>query len=129
MGPSVQAIAKGKGAATKLFQVIDNVPTIVDGEKVIDKMEGSIEFENVQFSYPARPNVTILSEFNLKVEAGKTVALVGLSGSGKSTIIQLVERFYDVQNGCIKIDGVPIKELKLKLLRLNIGLVSQEPIL
>ena len=81
------------------------------------------------FNYPSRPDVPILKGISITFEAGKTAALVGASGSGKSTIISLVERFYDPLSGSVKLDGVPLRDLNLKWLRTQIGLVSQEPIL
>lgn len=92
----------------------------------MDTIRGDIEFERVSFVYPSRPDSTVLKDFNLKVEAGKTVALVGASGSGKSTAIALVQRFYDVNDGVVKIDGVDIRTLQLKWIRGKMGLVSQE---
>ncbi|KAL0308572.1 UNVERIFIED_CONTAM: putative ABC transporter B family member 8 [Sesamum radiatum] len=78
------------------------------------------------FTYPSRPDAVVLKDFNLKIEAGKTVALVGASGSGKSTAIALVQRFYDANGGTVRIDGVDIRTLQLKWLREQMGLVSQE---
>ena len=81
------------------------------------------------FYLPLRPTVNVFVNFNLVIPAGKTAALVGESGSGKSTVVGLVERFYDVTHGSVLIDGVNIKEYSLSWLRSNIGLVSQEPLL
>lgn len=85
--------------------------------------------KDVAFNYPNRPSVKILQGLNLKVEKGQTLALVGSSGCGKSTVIQLLERFYDPLNGEMLFDGKNIKELNIKWLRAQIGIVSQEPIL
>lgn len=87
------------------------------------------QFRDVKFCYPSRPNQTILEDFSLEVTPGETVAFVGESGSGKSTLIGLMQRFYDVQSGTILVDGVPIKDLNVKSLRSNIGIVSQMPML
>jgi ATP-binding cassette subfamily B (MDR/TAP) protein 1 len=92
-------------------------------------VEGEIVLEDVQFSYPSRPTVKVVKNLSISFAAGKTAALVGSSGSGKSTIISLVERFYDPTAGVVKLDGVNIKDLNLKWLRSQIGLVSQEPTL
>lgn len=81
------------------------------------------------FYYPSRPDNKILSNFSAKFEYGKTTAIVGPSGSGKSTLVQLIERFYDPEEGQILIDGVDIKNIKLREFRKNIGYVGQEPIL
>lgn len=93
---------------------------------MLDEVRGEIEFEHVKFSYPSRPDSIVLKDFNLKVKAGKTVALVGASGSGKSTAIALVQRFYDANDGIVRIDGVDIRRLQLKWVRGEMGLVSQE---
>ncbi len=74
---------------------------------------GEIEFKNVSFAYPSRPDVSVLKNFNMKIKAGQHIALVGPSGSGKSTIMNLLERFYDVTGGEITIDGVNIKDLNI----------------
>jgi ATP-binding cassette subfamily B (MDR/TAP) protein 1 len=93
----------------------------------LEKVEGEIVVEDVKFSYPSRPTVQVVKGMNLTFRAGQTAALVGASGSGKSTIISLVERFYDPSSGAVKIDGVNLKDLNVKWLRAQIGLVSQEP--
>ena len=92
-----------------------------------DNIKGNIEFKNVTFSYPTKPDKLILKNLSFKINAGQNVAVVGLSGSGKSTIIQLLERFYDVNKGEIILDGKNIKEYNLYELRKKIGLVLQEP--
>ncbi|MCO5550954.1 hypothetical protein L7F22_004449 [Adiantum nelumboides] len=130
--PSLNAFGAGKAAAYKMFQVIDRVPDIdafnLTGE-VPKNIRGEIDIRSVDFSYPARPDVKIFSNFIFHVSEGITAALVGESGSGKSTVISLIERFYDPQAGTILLDGVDIKKLQLKWLRQQIGLVSQEPVL
>ncbi|GMJ07389.1 multi-drug resistance 13, ATP-binding cassette B15 [Hibiscus trionum] len=116
-------------AAGGIFSRIDRTPQIQSEDTkgiVLPTIRGDIEFDNVDFVYPSRPDSVILKQFNLKVEAGRTVALVGASGSGKSTAIALVQRFYDVNNGAVKIDGVDIRTLQLKWIRGKMGLVSQE---
>ncbi|KAF5748546.1 putative ABC transporter B family member 8 [Tripterygium wilfordii] len=127
--PDVKYFTEATVAATRIFNRIDRIPEI-DGEDtkglVLEKIHGEIEFEHVEFTYPSRPDSIVLKDFNLKVEAGKTVALVGASGSGKSTAIALVQRFYDANHGIVKIDGVDIRKLNLKGIRGKMGLVSQE---
>ena len=93
---------------------------------MLDKIQGQITFQHVSFTYPCRPDATVLRDFSLEVEAGKTVALVGASGSGKSTAIALLQRFYDVNSGIVKIDGVDLRTLNLKWIRGKMGLVSQD---
>ncbi|NXN95172.1 MDR1 protein, partial [Rhinopomastus cyanomelas] len=90
---------------------------------------GNLEFWNVYFNYPARPYTKILKGLNLKVNCGQTVALVGSSGCGKSTTVQLIQRFYDPKEGMVTIDGQDIKTLNVRYLREIIGVVNQEPVL
>ncbi|KAG2316364.1 hypothetical protein Bca52824_019486 [Brassica carinata] len=126
------AFSKGKAAGYKLMEIINQRPTIVqdtlDG-KCLEQVHGNIEFKDVTFSYPSRPDVIIFRNFSIFFPSGKTVAVVGGSGSGKSTVVSLIERFYDPNNGKILLDGVEIKTLQLKFLREQIGLVNQEPAL
>lgn len=126
------AVTHGRGAAAKLFQTIDRVPSIdsasEEGERPSECI-GEITLENVQFNYPSRPDVPIVRDLSITFPAGKTTALVGASGSGKSTVISLVERFYDPLSGVVKLDGRDLKTLNVKWLRSQIGLVSQEPTL
>ncbi|XP_049382380.1 ABC transporter B family member 9-like isoform X3 [Solanum stenotomum] len=130
--PSLNAFAAGQVAALKIFETISRKPLIDTSDMsgvVLEDIEGEIELKDVYFRYPARPDVQIFSGFSLVVPSGKTVALVGQSGSGKSTIISLLERFYDPEVGEVLIDGVNLKKYQLKWLRQQMGLVSQEPIL
>ncbi|KAI3852458.1 hypothetical protein MKX03_017747 [Papaver bracteatum] len=127
--PDIKYFTKASIAAARLFERIDRVPKI-DGENVkglvLNQIHGELTFDHVQFTYPSAPNTIVLKDFNLTVQAGQTVALVGASGSGKSTAIALLQRFYDSDKGVVLIDGVDIKTLQLKWLRGNMGLVSQE---
>ncbi|CAO3623249.1 unnamed protein product [Cunninghamella echinulata] len=132
--PYVTAISNACGAAKTLFATIDRKSDIDatsdKGEKIEDsKLFGEIEFNNIDFHYPTRPNVKILKKVNLKIESGKRVALVGRSGAGKSSIVQILQRFYDPTSGEILLDGKNIQDLNLKWLRDNISCVSQEPVL
>ena len=97
--------------------------------RTLPVVDGHIQFRNVDFSYPSRPDVVILDRFSLNFPAGKIVALVGGSGSGKSTVVSLIERFYEPLSGSILVDGDDSKELDVKWLRRQIGLVNQEPAL
>eukprot|EP00256_Glycine_max_P055089 XP_014622109.1 putative multidrug resistance protein [Glycine max] len=130
--PNLTAITEATAAVTRLFEMIDRVPTI-DSEdkkgKALSYVRGEIEFQDVYFCYPSRPDTPVLQGFNLTVPAGKSVGLVGGSGSGKSTVIQLFERFYDPVEGVILLDGHKTNRLQLKWLRSQIGLVNQEPVL
>ncbi|KAF4356558.1 hypothetical protein F8388_006302 [Cannabis sativa] len=126
----MQIFNQAKVAGYEVFQVIQRKPTISSDSsqgKTLGKVCGNIEICDVFFSYPSRPEKQILEGFSLSIPAGKTVALVGSSGCGKSTIISLVARFYDPSKGKILIDDHNIKDLDLKFLRSNIGIVSQEP--
>ncbi|ANB14367.1 ATP-binding cassette alpha-factor transporter STE6 [Sugiyamaella lignohabitans] len=132
VAPSFQSISVALSSAKKIFEAIDRVPTIdSESEKgeVLDEVQGHIQLKNVKFVYPSRPDVTVLHDMNLEVKPGQTVALVGMSGSGKSTIIGLLERFYKPLSGSITIDGKEIDTLNVKWLRQQIALVSQEPTL
>ncbi len=92
--------------------------------KKLENISGRIEFKNVTFTYPTRKEQKILDDFSAVFEAGKTTALVGASGSGKSTIVQLIERFYDPNNGNVEIDGVDLKSVNLRDFRQQIGYVG-----
>ncbi|XP_069150564.1 ABC transporter B family member 9 [Solanum lycopersicum] len=130
--PSLNAFAAAQVAALKIFETISRKPLIDTSDMsgvVLEDIEGEIELKDVYFRYPSRPDVQIFSGFSLVVPSGKTVALVGQSGSGKSTIISLLERFYDPESGEVLLDGVNLKKYQLKWLRQQMGLVSQEPIL
>jgi ATP-binding cassette subfamily B (MDR/TAP) protein 1 len=132
VAPGVEAMGASVGAAYKIFEAINRVPVIDseqdDGEQP-SEFVGRIQFQNVKFAYPSRPNVPVLDDFNLTIEPGQTVALVGASGSGKSTIIGLLERFYAPIGGTITIDGYKLESLNVKWLRRQLSLVSQEPVL
>ncbi|KAI7554832.1 ATP-binding cassette multidrug transport protein [Hortaea werneckii] len=132
VAPNMVTFTRAATAATELFSLIDRVsqidPLDPAGEKPAS-FEGSIEISGLDFSYPTRRDVTVLEDFSLRVPAGKVTALVGASGSGKSTIIGLLERWYNPSRGDITLDGTPIKNLNLQWLRTNIRLVQQEPVL
>lgn len=128
----MNAFAAGRAASYKMFKTISRKPEIdaYDSSGIeLEDMKGDIELSDVHFSYPARPDVEIFSGFSLRVPSGTTAAIVGESGSGKSTVISLIERFYDPQAGEVLIDGVNLKKLRLGWIREKIGLVSQEPVL
>jgi ATP-binding cassette subfamily B (MDR/TAP) protein 1 len=130
--PNLTGIMEATNAASRISEMIDRVPTIDSEEKkgkALSYVRGEIEFKDIYFSYPSRPETPILQDFNLKVPAGKKVGLVGGSGSGKSTVIALLERFYDPIEGDILLDGYKIRKLQLKWLRSQLGLVNQEPVL
>lgn len=125
-------MGKSKQAAESLKRLFERVPEIdswsTHGDRV-ESVEGAIEFRDVHFCYPTRPTQPVLRGVDLKIEPGQYIALVGSSGCGKSTIISLMERFYNPKKGSIIMDGRDISQLNLKDFRSRIGLVSQEPVL
>ncbi|XP_075683423.1 ATP-binding cassette sub-family B member 5-like isoform X1 [Rhinoderma darwinii] len=128
----LEAFSIARGAAYGIFHVIDQTSAIdsfsIEGYRP-DIIKGDVEFKNVNFCYPSRPNVQVLNGLNLKVKSGQTVALVGQSGCGKSTTVQLLQRLYDPQEGAIMVDGHDIRSLNVRYYRELIGVVSQEPVL
>ncbi|KAI0673533.1 multidrug resistance protein 1 [Trametes maxima] len=132
LAPEMSAIVKACGAAAKLYETIERVPPIDSASTTGLKPKGcigEITIERVDFNYPSRPDVPVLKDLSITFPVGKTSALVGSSGSGKSTIVSLIERFYDPLCGNVRLDGVDLRELNIKWLRSQIGLVSQEPVL
>ncbi|XAR61640.1 Xenobiotic-transporting ATPase [Bertholletia excelsa] len=130
--PSLAAIAKGRAAAANIIDMIEGEHSksfkVLNEGTMLSEVVGHIEFCNVGFAYPSRPNM-VFKDLSFSVAAGKRVAFVGSSGSGKSTIISLIQRFYDPSSGKILLDGHDFKNLQLKWLREQMGLVSQEPAL
>ncbi|CAI5529605.1 unnamed protein product [Closterium sp. Naga37s-1] len=125
-------LAKGGYAINSFFAVLDRQTKIVPDDptaEMVESVKGEIELRQVRFAYPTRPDAVLFKDFSLKVPAGKTVALVGPSGSGKSSVISLIERFYDPLAGVVLVDGKDVKSLHLRSLRSFVGLVSQEPAL
>lgn len=130
--PHLGSTAISRGAASAALRVINSIPTIdpysLDGI-ILTELKGAITLQNVQFRYPSRKDVPILKGVSLSIKPGEKVALVGSSGCGKSTIINLLLRFYDPVKGKVLLDGVDLKELNVHKLRESIGIVSQEPVL
>lgn len=140
LGQTSQFVTKmleASGAAARIFFLLERVPKIptpiknkqsdVEEPKKPSSMEGAVAFNNVSFSYPTRPGVQVLKNFSLSIPANQTAALVGSSGAGKSTVVALVQRFYDVNAGSVTVDGYDIRDLDLKWLRSHIAYVQQEP--
>ncbi|KAL5995750.1 hypothetical protein ACLOJK_025819 [Asimina triloba] len=124
--------AQGTVAASRVFEIIERIPEIDPYDpngRILSQVRGKIEFKGVSFAYPSRPEALILSSLTLTVPPSKSLALVGTSGGGKSTIFALIERFYDPLEGFISLDGHDIRTLQLKWLRSQIGMVGQEPVL
>ena len=120
-------VRKAYGAAERVFQIIDDKRYLKSSNDIyLDNFDSSIDFENVSFAYE---NEEVIKNLSFKIKKGETIALVGQSGSGKSTIANLISRFYDISDGKIKVDGKNIKEINLTSLRKLIGLVTQDSIL
>ncbi|KAI6574808.1 GTPase-activating protein [Pyricularia oryzae] len=128
--PHTQAFTNARAAASKIYSTIDRPspldPASKDGEQ-LEHVHGDIELRGVTHVYPSRPDVVVLDDVNLRIPAGRTTALVGPSGSGKSSIIGLIERFYSPVAGDILLDGRSVRDLNLRWLRRQMSLVSQEP--
>nr|CAD7404336.1 unnamed protein product [Timema poppensis] len=130
--PHLEAFAVARGAAASVFSIMDRASEIDSFSKaghMLKAMQGDIEFNGVHFNYPARSEVKVLKDLNLSIKQGETVALVGSSGCGKSTVVQLVQRLYDPIRGVVSIDGIDVKQLNVSCLRSHIGVVGQEPVL
>ncbi|KAJ3084323.1 ATP-binding cassette, sub-B (MDR TAP), member 8 [Rhizoclosmatium hyalinum] len=125
-----QAI-KALGSAARIFEYIQLKPSIIIKENALTPVDfkGDVEFKNVSFRYPTRPDQVILDRFSLHIPVGRVIALCGASGSGKSTVGQLIERFYDVGTGSVTIDGVDVRDLDPNWIREHIGYINQEPVL
>ena len=95
----------------------------------MEKISGRIEMKKVDFAYPSRPESLVLRQFCLEVKPGTSIGLVGKSGCGKSTVIGLIQRFYDVESGSVKVDGVDIRQLDIQWYRRHTALVCQEPVI
>lgn len=117
---------KSASGAERIFEIIDTKPTIINSENAqkIDDIKGDVSFKNVTFAY--EKDVNVLSNVSFDVNAGETIALVGPTGAGKSTIVNLISRFYDIQSGEILIDGKNIKEIELESLRTKMGIMTQD---
>lgn len=129
LGWLVDLVTRAQASGQRIFEVLDTEPEIKDKPGAIElkDVKGYVNFENVSFAYDGKNKV--LENINIQAEPGQTIALLGFTGSGKSTIINLIPRFYDPDEGRITIDGIDIRDVTLKSLRSNIGTVSQETFL
>ena len=128
--PQLNSFANASAAASELFEVIDKeslLDSLSDSGKSPAKCKGKLEFRNVHFAYPSRPDVTVLDGLNLSIPAGKTTALVGASGCGKSTLVGLLERWYETSAGQVLLDGLDLSLYNTRWLRSRIRPVQQEP--
>lgn len=130
VGSVYSGLMQGVGAAEKVFEFIDRQPTMVhDGNLAPDHVEGRVDFENVTFTYRTRPHTKVLQDVSFSLSPGKVTALVGPSGSGKSSCVHILENFYPLEGGRVLLDGKPISAYDHKFLHRVISLVSQEPVL
>ncbi|XP_028035436.1 multidrug resistance protein homolog 49-like [Bombyx mandarina] len=130
--PHLEGFAAARGAAASIFHLIEREPKIDSLQQkglTPRRVVGDILLEDVEFCYPSRPEVKVLKGFSIHVKPGECVALVGSSGCGKSTVLQLLQRLYDPQAGSVKLDGKNLKNLNLSWLRSSLGVVGQEPVL
>jgi ATP-binding cassette subfamily B protein len=126
IGFFISSYARSMAGATRVFSIVDTQPQIQDrpGAVQLDHVRGDIEFQHVYFAYDGVRNV--LEDVDISVKAGETVAILGPTGSGKTTLIYLIARFYDPTSGKITLDGRDIREIKLESLRKNVGIVLQD---
>ncbi|XP_016385103.1 ATP-binding cassette sub-family B member 9-like [Sinocyclocheilus rhinocerous] len=123
-------LMQGVGAAEKVFEYIDRKPKhTLDGQETPETLEGQVEFKNVTFAYPTRPEMDILKNVSFSLRPGQVTALVGPSGGGKSSCVCLLENFYAPQQGQVLVDGRPVKTYHHKYYHSKVALVSQEPVL
>ena len=125
-------LQRAAGATERLVELLTAQDSVLDpaqADQLPEPVKGSLAFEDVQFHYPSRPQISALDGINLSIAPGETVALVGPSGAGKSTIIQMVQRFYDPQSGSVKIDGMDLRDLDRSAFRQHIALVPQDPVI
>ncbi|XP_037946900.1 multidrug resistance protein homolog 49-like [Teleopsis dalmanni] len=130
--PHLETFNAAKESAQNIFSTIkskSSIDSLNENGATPSNIVGNISLDNICFRYPARQDVEILNSFSLDIKAGQTVALVGTSGCGKSTILQLIQRFYDPLSGTVQLDGINIKDLNVGWLRSQIGVVGQEPVL
>jgi len=130
LGMIVMMGQRAAASADRIYEILDEQPTVADGPGAVDLVDcrGDVVFDSVDFAY-ADDSPPVLSGFDLHIEPGQTVAMVGRTGSGKSTVSRLLDRFYDVRAGSVSVDGHDVRDLTLQSLRANVGIVLDEPFL
>ena len=115
-------------SAERVYEIMDMDPLVKDGEKAIDlpEIEGNVEFDHVTFAYPDEPDVDILHDVSFKAKKGETIALVGPTGAGKTTIVSLISRFYNTKSGRVLVDGYDISKVTIQSLRNQLGIMTQD---
>jgi ATP-binding cassette subfamily B protein len=131
LGMLIMMGQRAAASADRIYEIIDEQPTVVDQPDAVDLVDckGDIQFDHVDFAYDSDAEQLVLADFDLHIAPGETVAMVGRTGAGKSTVARLLTRFYDVKHGSIRIDGHDIRDLTLDSLRANVGVVLDEPFL
>jgi len=121
-----QSISRASASAARIREILECEPAVVSGEVKVESREGSVEFENVVFRYPGTKGRPVLSGVDLKVNKGEYIAILGATGSGKTSLVNLIQRFYDVNEGSVKVDGVDVRDYELENLRSKVAYVLQK---
>ena len=131
LGGMVGPLSAADASAARIYEVLDSTPDVQDRSQTqtLDSVKGRVSFENVYFSYDQASGEPVLRDINLVAEPGQTVAILGATGSGKSSLVKLVPRYYDVEQGCVTLDGIDVRDLPLALLRAQTGIALQETVL
>jgi ATP-binding cassette, subfamily B, bacterial len=128
LGDTLDLYQRAMASTDRALDLLDTDALLPDGNTALDakKVDGKIELENVSFEYQSNENQSVIHELSLNMPAGETIGIVGSTGAGKTTLVKLLLRFYDVQSGCIRLDGHDLRDLRVKDLRRAIGFVSQD---
>ncbi len=131
LGMLIMMGQRAAASADRIYEILDEQPTVTDSPDAVDLVDckGDVQFSHVDFAYNDDAEQLVLADFDLHIRPGETVALVGRTGSGKSTVARLLNRFYDVKHGSVRIDGHDVRDLTLASLRANVGVVLDEPFL
>ena len=131
LGGMVGPLSAADASAARIYEVLDSTPDVQDRSQIqtLDSVKGRVSFENVCFSYNHASGEPVLRDINLVADPGQTVAILGATGSGKSSLVKLIPRYYDVEEGCITLDGIDVRDLPLALLRAQTGIALQETVL